>query len=72
MPFFSSEQTDPDRKAAHRALEQLSDLAQSLLCDLLMHAAELTPPRAQNLTRLCRAACRRLRDFREGQHPRAG
>jgi hypothetical protein len=64
VPFFSSEQTDPDLKTAHRALERLSDLAQSLLSEVMTESLELTPARARALARLCRAACRRLRVFR--------
>jgi hypothetical protein len=64
VPFFSSEQTDPDRKTAHRARERLSDLAQSLLSEVMRESLELTPARARTLARLCRTACRQLRDFR--------
>jgi hypothetical protein len=67
VPFFSSQQKDPDVKAAHRALERLSDLAQLLLSEVMTESLGLSPARAQDLTRLCRAAYRRLRDFRGGQ-----
>jgi hypothetical protein len=65
MPLFSSEQTDPNLKTAHRALERLSQDVQTLLCDVMTDAVKLTHQQARDLVRLCCMVRRRLRDIQE-------
>jgi hypothetical protein len=64
VPYFSSEQTDPDVRAAHRALERLSYLAQELVAGMMAEAVELDPATARELAWTCRSAVRRLWRFR--------
>jgi hypothetical protein len=67
VPFFSSQQEDPDVQAAHRALERLNDEVQTLLCDVMTDAVELTPAQARDLARFCRVTRRRLRELGGGE-----
>jgi hypothetical protein len=64
VPYFSSQQTDPDLRAAHRALERLNYLAQELVANMMTEALELSAEDARELARTCRSAVRRLSRFR--------
>jgi hypothetical protein len=58
MSLFSSEEEDPDRRAAHSAMEDLSYHAQGLLCGAMEGMLNLPPPELARLTKFLRAADR--------------
>jgi hypothetical protein len=63
VPYFSSQQEDPRVRRTHRALEHLSDETQHLLWEFMADNRQFTEGQMDRLTRLCRAAVRRLRDL---------
>jgi hypothetical protein len=64
MPYFSSEETDPARREAHRAMEDLSYHAQGLLCGAMEGVLNLPSAELAKLTRFLRNADRGVRRWR--------
>jgi hypothetical protein len=64
MPLFSGEEEDPDRRAAHSAMEDLSYHAQGLLCGAMEGVLNLPPAELAQLTKFLRAADRGVRCWR--------
>jgi hypothetical protein len=64
MSLFSSEEEDPDRRACHSAMEDLSYHAQGLLCGAMEGVLNLQPAKLAELARFLRAADRGVRKWR--------
>jgi hypothetical protein len=64
MPYFSSDEEDPDRRACHSAMEDLSYHGQGLLCGAMEGMLNLPPTELAKLTRLLRAAVGGVRKWR--------
>jgi hypothetical protein len=64
MSLFSGDEEDPDRRAAHSAMENLSYHAQGLLCGATEGVLNLPPAELAELTKFLRAADRGVRRWR--------